>query len=64
MHTMEEWCKYLKIPMTEDQIIASRYAESRGLKAMVDFGYGNVIAKADRLFDLECEKAIEVGLLQ
>jgi hypothetical protein len=62
--TMQEWCEYLKMPLTEDQRIAGLYLESRRAKFLVDFGYANAVAKADALFDVECEKAIEVGLLQ
>ena len=64
MDTMEEWCKRLKMPLTEDQAISGRYLEARGARFLIDFGYGNAVAKADALFDIECEKAIEVGLIQ
>lgn len=62
--TMEEWCKRLKMPLTEDQKIAGKYLESRHSTFLIDFGYGNAVAKADALFDLECEKAMEEGLIQ
>jgi hypothetical protein len=62
--SMETWCKRLEIPVTEDQLIASRYLESRNARFLCDFGYGNAIQKADILFDLECAKALEVGLIQ
>ena len=60
---MADWCKRLNMPLTEDQLIAGRYLESRVARFLVEFGYGNAVAKADELFDLECEKALEVGLL-
>ena len=61
---MEETCKYLNIEATEDQLIAGSFLESRGLRFCCEFGTDNAIEKADALFDVECEKAIEVGLLQ
>jgi hypothetical protein len=61
---MKETCKYLKIEVTEEQLIAGRYLESRGLMFCGHFGIENVIEKADILFDLECERAKEEGLLQ
>ena len=64
MDTMVGWCKRLNMPLTEDQRIAGLYLESRHAKFLVDFGYANAVAKADALFDLECEKALEAGLIQ
>ena len=60
---MEDWCKNHGIKFSEDQIIAENYIRSRGYKPFVDYGYDNVIVRADALFELECEKAMEVGLL-
>lgn len=64
MDTMQDWCKRLNIPLTEDQAISGRYLESRHAKFLINFGYGNAVAKADELFDLECEAALQVGLIQ
>jgi hypothetical protein len=64
MDSMVDWCRSNKIPFTEDQEIAEKYILSRGARPFIDYGYANVIQKADILFDLECEKALEVGLIQ
>jgi hypothetical protein len=56
MDSMEEWCKRLKIPVTEDQLIAGHYCASRHKKFLVDFGVENVESIADNLFDQECDK--------
>jgi hypothetical protein len=61
--TMVVWCKRLNMPLTEDQMIAGRYLEARGARFLIEFGYGNAVAKADELFQLECEKALELGLI-
>jgi hypothetical protein len=53
---MEEWCKSNDIPLTEDQVIASRFCQSRGLRFLCEFGWDNAIAKADELFQREVEK--------
>ena len=63
MDSMVDWCQSKKIPLTEDQVIASHYVESRGMRFFIEFGYENVVSRADELFNLECEKALEVGLL-
>ena len=64
MRDMKSACDQLKIKVTEDQLIAGRYLESRGLSFCVHFGTSNVTEKANILFNLECEKALEVGLIQ
>jgi hypothetical protein len=60
---MEDWCKRNNIPLSEDQVVAARYLASRGARFLCEFGYGNAVEKADILFELECEKAMEYGLL-
>jgi len=54
MYDMGQWCREHGIPVTEDQLTAEKYVRSRGERFMIDFGYENVIAKADALFDKEC----------
>ena len=56
MDSMEEWCKRLKIPVTEDQLIAGHYLESRGKRFLCEFGYENAESLADDLFDQECNE--------
>lgn len=60
---MRNTCEYLKIKVSEEQLIAGRYLESRGLMFCCEFGHDNAIQKANDLFELECEKAMEEGLL-
>ena len=64
MDTMEEFCRNQNIPLTEDQIVAEKYLRSRGARFLIEYGYGNAVMKADALFTLECEKALEAGLIQ
>jgi len=52
--SMVDWCRSNKIPLTEEQIIAENYIRSRGAKFFVDYGYENVVSRADELFNLEC----------
>jgi hypothetical protein len=56
MYIMEDWCKEKGIPLTDDQVISSLYCRAKGLRFMIDYGYENVIAKADEVFDRECDK--------
>ena len=64
MDSMVDWCRANKIPLTEEQIIAENYVRSRGAKFFVDYGYENVVSRADELFNLECEAAMQIGLIQ
>jgi hypothetical protein len=64
MYVMENWCREHKIKITPEQVIAAKYLRSRGARFMIDYGYENSTQSADALFDLECEKALEVGLIQ
>jgi len=64
VYIMEKWCKEHGIPLTDEQVTAAAYCRSRQLQFLVDYGYGNVVATADALFTLECEKALELGLIQ
>ena len=63
MDSMVAWCRSNKIPLTEEQVVSENYIRSRGARFMVDYGYENVVASADILFEFECAKAMEVGLL-
>ena len=63
LEDMKKTCEYLKIEVSDEQLVAGRFLESRGLAFCGHFGTENVIQKADELFDLECEKALEKGLL-
>lgn len=63
MDTMEQWCKRMMIEVTDEQLVAGYYLESRGLRFCCEFGYENVIQKADDLFERECEKAMVTGSL-
>lgn len=58
MESMVWYVEQLKLNVTEAQMIAGRYLESRGLKFCIDFGYENVIEFADTLFAKECELAM------
>jgi hypothetical protein len=53
---MKTACEILDVPVTKEQLIAARFAESRGLRFCVEFGILNVVEKADRLLDEECAK--------
>lgn len=64
MDTMEAFCKSEGIPLTEEQLVAESYIRSRGAKWLIDYGYSNVISRANMLFEVECEKALELGLIQ
>lgn len=44
-----EWCDRLDIELTLEQHIACAFLEGRGLRFLVDYGYGNAIEKAMRL---------------
>ena len=63
MDSMVDYCRSNKIPFTEDQEIAEIYIRSRGARPFIDYGWGNVVAKADELFNMECERAMEKGLV-
>ncbi len=58
LEDMKKTCEYLKIEVSDEQLIAGRFLESRGLMFCFHFGTENAIRKADKLFDLECEKAL------
>ena len=51
---MKEMCEYLKIKVTEDQLIAGSFLESRGLRFCGEFGNRKHIEKADEMFFEEC----------
>jgi hypothetical protein len=55
MQSMEEWCKEHGIVLSQEQIVADKYLRSRNAgRFMIDWGYGNVVKKADELFAMEC----------
>lgn len=43
--------------LTDEQVTASRFLESRGLRFMCEFGTANAVELADALFKKECEEA-------
>lgn len=47
---MKEWCEKNDVPLTEDQVAAGEFLESRGQRFLVEFGYENAVEKADMLF--------------
>ena len=59
MSEMKEMCEQMGIEVTEDQLVAGRYLESRGQKFCGHFGYENAIDKADELFLKECEEVLQ-----
>ena len=63
LEDMKKTCEYLKIEVSDEQLVAGRFLESRGLRFCCEFGYENVIQKADDLFERECEKAMVTGSL-
>lgn|GEM_PF-6133382 len=56
MDTMAECMKSMKFDVTEEQFIAARFCESRGLRFLCEFGIENAIPIADKIFDEECAK--------
>lgn len=58
MDTMESWCHSQAQELTEEQVTAARYLESRGKRFMVDFGTENAVKLADQLFQKECEQVL------
>lgn len=56
MKDMKTACEILDVPVTEQQLIAARVLESRGLRFCVEFGILNAVEKAEWLLDEECEK--------
>lgn len=63
MNSLEEWCRKNFIRFDEEQSSFERYLRSRGAKAFVDYGYENLEEKAKQLFEFECQRAIEQGLV-
>jgi hypothetical protein len=53
---MAECMKSMKFDVTEEQFIAARFCESRGLRFLCEFGIENAIPIADKIFDEECAK--------
>ena len=52
---MRQRCSYLKIEVTEEQLTAGNYLESRGFRFCAHFGYESAVAMADELFKKECD---------
>ncbi len=63
MYSMADWCKSNGVPLSEEQIVAASYLQSRGARFLIDFGYQNAVDKANDLFNSECERAIQEGLI-
>ena len=49
---MQQWCEYLKLPVSLQALEAGRFLEQNGQRFLVDFGTQNAISKAHDLLGL------------